>query len=197
MIKGIDVSRYQGQIDWKRVAASGVKFAFCKATQARSYTDPMFRPNWHGAKGAGILIGAYHYFTPTLDATAQAQNYCGVVGDIRGHLPPVIDVEDSGKLSVAQYQNSIRAWLDYVGANYNCTPIIYANLDYIRRFELQKAFPDNPFWVARYSSKEPPVPWTFWQYSSSGRVDGINGNVDLNWFRGESDEEQLQKYLLR
>lgn len=197
MLPGIDVSRYQKNIDWGKVVAAGIKFVFIRATQGRSYTDPYFEKNYAGAKAAGLPVGAYHFFTPTQDAVGQAKHFLEVTDKMVKCLPPVLDVEDSGALSVVQYQESMEAWLNHVELMIGRKPIIYANMSYLSKFKLVETFPDNPFWYARYNKTAPAGDWLFWQHTSSGKVDGITGNVDLDWFRGEalSDEAQLKALI--
>lgn len=195
MIRGIDVSRYQGAIDWDKVASAGIKFAFIKATQGSAYVDPCYARNLKEAQVAGVLVGAYHFFNPTRDATRQAKHFLATVGDLTGQLPPVLDIEDAGNLSVKEYQNSIVAWVSHVKNVTGVTPIIYVNLDYLQRFKLTQLLPDCPLWLAAYRDKAPDVSWAFWQHTSSGKVPGIKGNVDLNWFRGLPEEKQLRLLL--
>jgi lysozyme len=89
LIPGIDVSKWQGEIDWSKVANSGVRFAYIKATEGTGYTDPCFAVNWQSAKSAGVLRGAYHFFHPRLDARSQAKTFYATLGNDPGELPSI------------------------------------------------------------------------------------------------------------
>lgn len=112
VIRGIDVSHFQGGIDWQAVAGDGVRFCFIKATEGVGDVDPMFHRNWTGAKAAGVLRGAYHFFHPNLDARQQAEHFLSVVTIEEGTLPPALDVEVTDGVDVQDLQSGIRAWVE-------------------------------------------------------------------------------------
>lgn len=185
-VQGVDVSRYQRQIDWKVLQKEGnVQFAFIKATEGQNYQDPYFDYNWKAARQAGILRGAYHFYRANISAYWQAQQFINTVSLRKGDLPPVLDIEEVDKVDKALLIKNVGVWLEEVENHYNIRPIIYASLDLYRR-HLHQAFPNHIVWIARYSRRQPPskLAWYFWQYSDEMRMPGISGYVDGNVFSG-------------
>lgn len=188
-LQGIDVSNHQQTVDWNAVQQAGKIFAFMKATDGITYTDPEFATNWSGARAAGLLRGAYHFYETNDDPTAQAQNFLSAVQLEPGDLPPVVDIErtKSGE-SASQIVQDLQTWLDVVEQATGRVPIIYTSPGYWNSLGTS-AFGRYPLWVAEYGVQSPkPVAgwegWTFWQYSESGTVTGISGSVDLDVFQG-------------
>ena len=180
--RGIDVSHFQGDVNWLSVAQSGVSFAFAKATEGTSYVDPKFAANWAGMKDAGIQRGAYHFFEPD-DGTTQGQHFLATLGSDHGELPPVCDLETGSPA-----QSDVQAWLDTVQQGTGVTPIIYASRSFAN--DHLRAFGSYPLWLAEYTSaSEPTLPsawdtWTFWQHSDGGSVPGVSGSVDEDYHNG-------------
>ncbi len=179
---GIDVSHYQGTVDWSAVAAGGVTFAFAKATEGNSYVDSQFATNWAAMKAGGVLRGAYHFFEPNDDGAAQGRHFLATVGSDIGDLPPVIDIETG-----TPTQSGVQAWLDTVESGSGTKPMIYASLSFANDY--LSAFGSYPLWIAEYRSGSPTLPsawdtWTFWQYSQSGSVSGVSGSVDQDYHNG-------------
>jgi len=191
MISGIDVSHFQGTVQWDQVVKAGKAFAFAKATDGITYVDPMFATNWAGMKAAGILRGAYQFFEPNDDAESQAQNFLKTVTLEPGDLPPVLDVEQTSaasKLSQIGIQG-IQTWLSVVEHETGRTPILYTNTGFWDQDTGQLG--SYPLWIAQYGVSTPKLPanwewkaWTFWQSSETGTVAGISGSVDLDVFQG-------------
>ena len=194
--QGIDVSHYQGAVDWATVKTAGITFAFAKATEGDSEVDPDFSANWNGMKDAGIVRGAYHYFEPDDDAHTQAEHFIATVQLGPGDLPPVLDIEVSEGVSVEGIDDDIQVWLEKVGQAYGVNPIIYSDLSFIEEY-LASGFSAYPLWIAEYSESAPTAPgdwkgWTFWQYSDRGKVNGVDGAVDQDIYQGtEADWKQL------
>lgn len=191
-LPGIDVSRWQGTIDWSAVAADGVEFAFIKATEGGDYTDPRFAANWAGAQQAGVARGAYHFYRPQTDAMAQAAHFLRTVQLAPGDLPPVLDVEVTDGRSAAQIAAGVRTWLQEVERATGRRPILYTRASFWTG-QMGGGFGGYPLWVAHYGVSSPSIPaewsgWTFWQHSDAGSVDGIGGGVDLDWFNGDREE---------
>lgn len=198
---GIDVSKYQGVIDWQRVKAAGVNYAFLKASEGSSLKDKSFVANRAGTKSSGIPSGGYHFFRPTVAVSTQISNFVSVIGSMQvGELPPVLDLEvpDSWRnLSLNQRVKIVRQWLDGVETALGVRPIVYLSLSFAGDIlGSQKWLQDYILWLAHYTkAANPKTPepwksgpgWTFWQYSETGRVSGINdGLVDLNRFNGDA-----------
>lgn len=192
-VEGIDVSYWQGSsINWAQVRASGKRFAFLRLSYgAQAGVDSTFRRNWTETKANGILRGAYQYFLPAQDTTAQANlvvRELGVLG--AGDLPAVIDVEQTPNgVTPAAYAQKVADWISIVERGTGKKPIIYSGKYFWNDNVQSSAFLDNPLWLPAYTTGCPDTPrpwtkWTFWQYSDSGSVSGIPGNVDVNVFDG-------------
>jgi GH25 family lysozyme M1 (1,4-beta-N-acetylmuramidase) len=191
-LKGIDVSYYQGAIDWSRVKASGVEFAIIRVSDGSNFVDPRFQENWRNAKAAGVKRGAYQFFRSNKDPIVQADLLLEQMGALEdGDLPPVIDVESTDGQSSATIQAKVQRWLDRVEDVLGVKPIIYTG-PYFWRDQVKggAAFAAYPLWVAHYGTTCPlvPEPWTrftFHQFTDAGRHPGISGNVDTNTFAGD------------
>jgi lysozyme len=189
-VAGIDVSRYQETIDWHAVKQSGKEFAFIRVSDGLNHPDSKFETNWAGAKDAGLLRGAYQFFRPAQSAEAQADLMIDAIGVLgAGDLPAVIDVESADGQSSATIVKKVRAWVQRVEAATGRTPIIYAASGFWNTLSGTSEFAAYPLWVANYTTKCPSMPatwgdWQFWQYSESGSVAGVPGNVDVNVFNG-------------
>jgi lysozyme len=200
---GIDVSRYQGTINWSAVKASGVLFAAARATVGTSYTDPQFSTNWNGMKANGIYRMAYHVIYPDLSPTVQIQHFTNVVGSDQGELPPVLDLELDRGLDNATLVQRTYACLLAMEQSFGRRPILYTsagfwNTHMIVNNHVPAWTNTYDLWVANYTTAQSPTmprgwtSWKFWQWSSTGTVPGINGSVDLDWFQGTPEE--LQAY---
>jgi lysozyme len=182
-LSGIDVSHFQGDVDWAAVAAAGVRFAFMKATEGLADIDPRFARNWEHSRAAGLLRGAYHFLHPNLDAKQQAAHFLSVVTLDRDALPPALDVEVTNGVDPAALAACIETWLGVVEAALGCKPVIYTDPSFWRD-NVGVDLSSYPLWLACYAP-QPEVPanwqsWTFWQHSQSGGVAGVAGPVDLD-----------------
>lgn len=193
---GIDVSRYQGDIDWDLVADSGVEFAFIQISRSLTDLDAKFAYNWRRAKEVGILRGAYQRFQPDQDVIGQAELFVQKLGPyVAGDLPPVLDVEDAKGLPPATIAARVDEWVTYVEHKVGLRPIIYTGY-YFWKDSVAADFSDHHLWIANYSAMCPLVPpswtnWTFHQYSSTAMIPGITANtVDVNRFNGTLAELQ-------
>lgn len=187
-VRGIDVSRYQAQIDWSRVADTGLDFAFVKASEGGDFQDELFAANWKHLAGSGIRRGAYHFYRPSIPAKVQADNFFATVGHLNtGDLPPVLDVETRGETPSSEFVADLKNWLLLVETRYGVKPIIYTGQNFYNRF-LAGHFPDYPVWIARYKKEFPALAdgrdFQFWQFSDQGNLPGITGPVDVNVFTG-------------
>lgn len=187
---GIDVSDFQGRVDWQTVAKSGVVFAFAKATEGATFVADTFATNWAGMKTAGLVRGAYHFFRPTKDPIAQANLFLRTAKTAIGDLPPVLDVEVSDGVSASELNRRVAQWLKVVETATKRQAIIYTSLGFWEAgLNNSDAFRGHPLWIAQYGVNAPELPgnwsqWTFWQYSDTGRVAGVAGGVDVNRFNG-------------
>jgi lysozyme len=196
-VHGVDVSRWQANIDWERLRTRGANFAFIKATDGGDHLDPMFRTNWERAKAAGVRRGAYHFFYWCRPASHQADWFIRNVPRDPDALPPVIDVEYNGessckmRLSRAQVLEKMQVFMDRLERHYGKRPIIYTAPDFYKD-HLSGELRDYPFWlraVAQHPSRVyPDRKWLFWQYSGSGLSHGVEGKIDLNVFNGREED---------
>lgn len=186
--RGIDASHHQGPIDWPRVADAGISFAYLKATEGTTYTDPRFAEHRSAAKRAGIDVAGYHYFQLCSDGAAQAEHFVDVLGD-DGDLPPALDLELVGSCAdpppAADLLAEVRAFLAVVDRHTGRRTLVYLYPDFEARFGFADDLADHPQWVRRLGDDEPRRPWAVWQYDDAGTVPGIAGGVDLN-LAGES-----------
>lgn len=197
-VHGIDTSRWQGQIDWQAARASGVSFAFFKATEGGDRIDPHFAEHWTAAGKAGVPRGAYHYFYFCRPAAEQARWFIKHVPRSAGALPPVLDMEwtpFSPTCTLRPDAASVRAealvFLRLLERHYGQRPLIYTTVDFYNDNQMWR-LSAHEFWLRSVaghpSDKYPGRPWTFWQYSGTGLVGGIKGNVDLNAFAGSQTD---------
>ncbi len=190
-VKGIDVSHYQDVIDWKIISERGISFVFVKATEGMTLKDKLFNRNWERIRREGLKRGAYHFFRPTLSAKKQANHFIESVELELGDFPPVLDVEVLDGVSKKELLVGVHAWLLHAEMEYGVKPIIYTNQNFYNNY-LKNEFSDYPLWIARYSLREPRLKdkanWTFWQYTSSGNIKGIEGRTDFNVFSGSLEE---------
>jgi lysozyme len=191
-IPGIDISHFQGTIDWSQVAQAGKMFAFVKATQGLTYVDPQFHANWAGVKAAGLLRGAYHFYQPGDDPRQQAEFFLQTVELGPGDLPPALDVEISNGQSAGEIVQGVQEWLSAVQQALGVTPLLYTDRTFWNTLGA-KGFGDYPLWVAEYGVTLPVLPagwtsWAFWQFSEAGTVPGVTGSTDLDLFQGSLED---------
>lgn len=196
-IRGIDVSHHQGSIDWETLSGDGVQFAYIKATEGADWTDSRFTENWRAAGDAGVLRGAYHFFTLCTPGVDQAVHMIATVPDEIGMLPPAVDLEFGGNCAARPgadvFRNDLDEFLELIAAHYRMRPVVYTNPDFYGQY-LEVNPPDVTWWMMS-PVREPPVSpdWTFWQYFPGYR-DGIEGRVDRNVFRStEGDLRSLTR----
>jgi GH25 family lysozyme M1 (1,4-beta-N-acetylmuramidase)/LysM repeat protein len=205
-VPGIDVSYWDSGIDWPKVRATGQRFVFIKATEADNYSDPTFDDNWVGAKSAGLLRGAYHFYRCNVDPKKQADHFIEYVKTMNdnGELPPVLDLEINDGVGKDKIVSKVKLWLDRVEAAFGMKPIIYSGQFFLQDFLSETGggppawAKDYPLWLAQYPNQyapgmQPVLPrgwfkWTIWQYSDKGRVNGINTKADMDLFNGTLEE---------
>lgn len=205
-VPGIDVSYWNAGIDWPKVRATGQRFVVSKATEGDAYRDPSLVPNWTGAKSAGLLRGAYHFFRCNVDPKKQADNYINYVRSLKddGEFPPVLDLETHDNVKKEKIIPAVKAWLDRVETAFGRKPIIYSGFYFLKDYLSEAGggppawAKDYPLWLAQYPDSyvegmQPSLPkgwftWTIWQYSEKGRLNGINANVDLDLFNGTLED---------
>jgi len=193
-VEGIDVSYYQKTINWPQVKASGVQFAVTRISDGLNFPDSEFANNWAGIKSAGLIRGAYQYFEPGQDALDQADMVVQRVGMLgSGDLPVQLDMEVTGGQSSATINSRIKTWMDRVTTGTGKRPFVYTAKYFWDDNVASTAYSGDRLWVANYGVTCPDLPnawsnWSIWQYSSTGSVPGISGNVDMDKFNGTLDD---------
>ena len=198
-VRGVDVSHYQGNVDWNQLQTQGVMFAYIKATEGSSYQDSAFQTNWAKVDLTELRAGAYHFFSFESSGLNQAENYINVVSVIDNMLPPAIDVEPYGKYKTikdnADVVCEIKDWLNAVEAEFGMRPVIYTTEAFYSEC-IASEFPDYDIWIRSvYKQPSKSVQWTFWQYSNRVRLNGYDGEerfIDMNTFHGTTEE--FEKY---
>jgi lysozyme len=193
-VQGIDVSYYQGDIDWQKVGDAGIHFAYIKATEGGDRLDPKFLDNWHAAKQAGVARGAYHFMYWCRPARDQALWFKSQVPEDGDALPPVLDVEWNSHSPTCPQRIArdaaiakIKVMLEAMEAHSGKRPIIYTDPKFHREV-LEGEFTDHDFWLrsvaAKPEKKYRARDWAIWQFTTTGRVHGVSGPVDRNSFNG-------------
>ena len=189
-VHGIDISHYQGEIDWNmlkqtRSARFPVRFIFMKSTEGGDYSDKTFQANFDSARAHGFIRGAYHFYNPKTDPVKQADFFIHTVRLEKGDLPPVLDIEKKGK-DTKKLQNDLKVWLRKVEAHYGVKPIIYASYKFKTKYLTDSVFNAYPYWIAHYyvDSVRYEGDWKFWQHTDVGTLPGISEQVDLNIYNG-------------
>jgi len=194
-VRGIDVSHHQGSIDWPQVASeASIKFVYIKATEGGYLKDPKFGENWRGSKEAGLVRGAYHFFTFWRSGESQAKNFLATVPLEPDALPMAIDLEFRGNCSArpsaAALVAEVNAFLSAVKDHYPQKPVFYVTPEFFNRYleDETNKFPDHYLWLRNIfyePVQENCERWSFWQFADRARVKGITGPVDLNVFCGD------------
>jgi len=193
---GIDVSEFQGRVDWDEVAILEekypVQFVFIRATAGNDRVDSKFKKNWEGAKEHKIMRGAYHYYRPNENSIEQANLFIKTVKLKSGDLPPVLDIEKLPKNQpLDSLKKGLKRWLNKVETHYGVRPIIYTGERYYDDF-LKEEFSEYLFWIANYNFYREKIDedWLFWQFTEKASLKGIKNRVDVNIYNG--DLQQLQ-----
>jgi lysozyme len=197
-VPGIDVSNYQGVVDWATVASGGESFAYAKASEGLTVADPYFADNWAGIKAAGLLRGAYHFYHPNDDPAAQATNFLNALAAANGgspvlapgDLPPALDLEVTNGAAPADLVAGAATWLATVAAATGKTPIVYTFV-YFWRTTLGNPtdLSTYPLWIAEINAAQPIVPggwsnWLFWQFATQQLAGVHSPTTDLDAFNG-------------
>jgi lysozyme len=204
-VHGIDLSRWQSDGDWMAARNAGVNFAFIKATEGGDRIDPLFQSHVTAAEAAGVPWGAYHFFYFCTPAAVQAQWFITNVPRRAGTLPPVLDVEWNPhsptcqlRPEPAKVRSEMAIFMAMIERHYGQRPIVYTNISFWEDNGFDQ-ITDEEFWLrstaGHPSEIYPGAQWVFWQYSGTGRVPGIGGNVDLNVFAGS--ESSWRAWLAR
>lgn len=203
-LQGVDVSHYQGTIDWAQIQAQEIDFAFIKATEGSSYVDACFYDNWRAAEQTELMIGAYHFFSFDSDAGTQAALFIDTVGELSGKITPVIDIEFYGDKwnnppEKEDVTEQLEKMLCILEEYYHTKPIIYTTYRVYYQY-IKGGFNEYPLWIRNVYF--PPDwhmkgEWTFWQYTDTAVMSGYTGEekyIDRNVFCGTAEE--FKKYIV-
>lgn len=188
-VRGIDISAHNGVIDFAKVKAAGIDFVFIKASEGTDFRDKRFRANFDSVAKYRIASGAYHFFRYEKDGMQQAINLYQALDGRIPELGVVIDVEDAGNPHEGSEETivaNLGEMIDYLNLR-GLTVMLYTNKDGYNQF-LRRAYAGYPLWICSFTDTPIDAEWRFWQYSHTGRVDGIKGDVDLNVFNGSRDD---------
>ncbi len=197
-LKGIDVSEYQGIINWKTIKNNqkndSLSFIVLRGTAGRNHRDRFYKSNYREAKKIGVPVGVYHYYRPNESSEEQANYFIQNIKLSAGDLPPILDIEKiSDVQSMSKLKKGVKNWLEIIEQHYGVKPILYT-YTYFYNTYLVDDFNDYKLWIANYSNFKTPISnekWCFWQYSEKGRVSGIKGPVDLDVFKGSHEDLKL------
>ena len=192
---GVDVSNYQGDIDWKKLEEQDVSFAFIKATEGSGHVDESARQNLERAADTDIKVSAYHFFSFDSAGETQANNFISVVSPDDIDMPPVVDIEyyaDKRKHKPAKSEAEaiLRPLLEELEEHYGTKPLIYTTLPVYMRY-IKDEFSDYPLWIRSVNFEPDLMEWKFWQYCDCGELEGYNGDekyIDLNVYNGTKEE---------
>lgn len=191
-IHGIDISHYQGKIDWEQlknamIKGCPVRFVIIKSTEGSSRLDENFRENFNQARDFGFIRGVYHFWSNKSTAREQAYYFLDQVHLTDGDLPPVLDIEHKpADKSVEDFQRDVLTWLHIVEDKYHVKPIIYTYYKFKEQYLSAPVFEDYPYWIAHYyvDKVQYKGKWKFWQHTDVGKLPGIKGYVDFNIYNG-------------
>lgn len=191
-IHGIDISHYQGKIDWEQlknamIKGCPVRFVIIKSTEGSSQLDENFRENFNQARDFGFIRGVYHFWSNKSTAREQAYYFLDQVHLTDGDLPPVLDIEHKpADKSVEDFQRDVLTWLHIVEDKYHAKPIIYTYYKFKEQYLSAPVFDDYPYWIAHYyvDKVQYKGKWKFWQHTDVGKLPGIKGYVDFNIYNG-------------
>ena len=191
-IHGIDISHYQGKIDWEQlknamIKGCPVRFVIIKSTEGSSRLDENFRENFNQARDFGFIRGVCHFWSNKSTAREQAYYFLDQVHLTDGDLPPVLDIEHKpADKSVEDFQRDVLTWLHIVEDKYHVKPIIYTYYKFKEQYLSAPVFEDYPYWIAHYyvDKVQYKGKWKFWQHADVGKLPGIKGYVDFNIYNG-------------
>lgn len=196
-IYGIDISHYQGKINWKDVShwnGKKLHFVYIKATEGATLVDKNYHQNLHGASEQNLLVGSYHYFKTKSTPKAQFENFKKIAIKEKQKMRPIVDVEERGKISAKLFHANLKQFISMVENHYGCKPLLYTSNTFYNKY-LNGKYKDYKFIIGRYSKNQPCLNdkhnYCMWQFSQSAIVKGIPTKVDLNILHDEYTLEDI------
>lgn len=180
--EGIDVSHYQGSIDWDQVAgAEKISYVYIKATEGATYVDDTYERNLREVRRVGLSVGSYHFYRPNTNWREQLDNLTNNVKAHEQDLVPIIDIEHRGHVSEAKFLRDLKDFVKHVERHYGKKPLLYSYQNFYNK-HLKGHFKDYHWMIAKYQAEEPVLEdgkdYIMWQYTQSGKMPGVKGNVD-------------------
>ena len=180
--EGIDVSHYQGRIDWDQVAGSeSISYVYLKATEGASYVDDTYSRNLREVRRVGLSVGSYHFYRPNVSWEQQLENLTSNVISMDQDLVPIIDIEHRGRVSQTKFISDLKKFVQKVELHYGKKPLLYSYQNFYNKY-LQGHFPDHHWMIAKYQEAKPVLEdgkdYIMWQYTQAGSLPGVEGNVD-------------------
>ena len=195
---GIDISHYQGRINWSEVRTSHhpIEYVFIRATMGTDGKDNQFKNNWLKSKTEVYIRGAYHYYRPNENSKEQFDNFAATVDLKKGDFPPILDIEKQSKFGHKNLRTGVLNWLKLAEAKYGIKPVIYTGRTFYKNI-LKGHVDEYPLWIASYSGKHRlnGIDWKFHQFTEKVIVKGIKTSVDGNDF--SADLEDLKNMCLK
>ncbi|MFT6962897.1 MAG: lysozyme [Flammeovirgaceae bacterium] len=199
---GIDVSHFQGNIDWIKIKQSGVQFCYAKASQGNYFKDLKFQENKHNTEKADLVHGAYHFYMTNEDPKKQAMLFLSCLDkEITNQMLPMLDLEGGsikGEIDIEAIQKNVMIWLTTVEEALGVKPIIYTNNPFANTYLKNPEFANYKLWLAEYGVEKPRTPhtwrnqgWVIWQRSPNGFVDGSKGDIDHDILAESQSLEEL------
>lgn len=196
-IHGLDLSHYQGRVNWDMVATDPhAGYIYLKATEGERLVDDTYRYNFSEVKRVGLKVGSYHFFRPGISAVRQFNNFISVVNVKEQDLLPIVDVEVTARgVSMATFYSRLEEFLNLVTREFGKRPIIYTGKNFYNKHFSNRRFKDYKFMIAAYTLDEPELDnnddYIIWQYTGSGSAKGIRGHVDKSRFRGKHSISEI------
>ena len=196
-VYGIDISRHQGKINWKRLKDfrfkyNKIDFIYIKATESSSWVDKTFDVNWRKAKKHDFIRGAYHFFDPKIGAKEQINNFISKVKLEKGDLPPMLDVEQESSITTSKYRAKVKECLILLEKHYGVKPILYVNQFFYEQYFNTSEFAEYSLWLSSLTNSPPKLSnWVIWQFSHTSIVPGIDEYVDFNIFNGSINKLKI------
>lgn len=194
--EGIDVSHYQGHIDWDQVAGSAkISYVYLKATEGATYVDDTYARNLNEVRRVGLSVGSYHFYRPNVSWREQLQNLTSIVKLHEQDLVPIIDIEHRGRVSDKQFLRDLKQFVHHVERYYGKKPLLYSYQNFYNK-HLKGHFTDYHWMIAKYQESEPILEdghdYIMWQYTQAGSMPGVKGNVDRSCIMGGFELYQIQ-----
>lgn len=188
-VRGIDISAHNGTVDFGSAAADDIRFVLIKATEGSSFKDPRFMTNYREARKSGLKVGVYHFFRFDVDGKIQALNFINTIGRLRIDMPVAIDIEEwanPGNIPTDLILERLDDLISHlIDSGFNV--MLYSNKNGHQRF-LKDRNTKLPLWICSIPEAPADMDWLLWQYTHQGRIDGVNGSVDINVYNGSTDE---------